>query len=195
MTKPVRTARFDAVAAEAPPLAEAAPAITTKSRPSVALRDDEIIQISIRPSPWFVLLASFWWLVGVGLLELGLTLLVRGQFNLQVALVSQALFAVAAFRVGIATLQWAARTYILTNRRIMRIKGVFNVHVAECPLARISAVHVYATWYQHLLNIGTIRTTPADEHLAPVSWTHIASAGDFHDMLVRAIRKAQLPDT
>ncbi len=194
MSKPVRTDRFDAAVAEAPPLADVTAVATKEARVSLRLDGDEIIQLTIRPSAWFIAIVSVNWIVTLGLLGAALALVTQGRWNTGTAIGYQVIIGLIVARLVVATLQWATRTYVLTNRRVMRFHGVHNVNVAECPLARISRVDNYATWYQRPLRIGTIRMTSADAVHRAVIWEHVAQSEDIHDKLVRAIRKAQSRD-
>lgn len=192
MSKPIRTDCFDAAVAEAPPVTDAPAIASKKAAAKVELGGDEIIQFSIRPSLWFVAIVSATWVIGLGLVAAAVAIVAfRGGWTHQTPIVYQVLVAVAAVRAGVATLQWASRLYLLTNRRVMRIKGVLKPDVAECQLARISRVDVYAGWYHRPLRLGSIQMTPGSGDGPPVVWEHLAHADDVHAKLVRAIRKAQ----
>jgi uncharacterized membrane protein YdbT with pleckstrin-like domain len=106
----------------------------------------------------------------------------------------QVLAGMVAIRAGIAALQWASRLYVLTNRRVMCFQGVFSVRSAECPLARISAADVHAHWVARIVRTGTIRMQPVDAAAPAVTWDDVARPEEIHELLVRAIRKAQSKD-
>lgn len=182
--------RFDSVAAEAPPLAEAAP-VATKKAVKLALEGDELIQFSIRPSLWFIAFAAAKWIVAAGLLCAALAIAARSASSPEALIALQLVIAAAAVRVGVAMLQWASRIYVLTNRRVMSFRGVLAVRVVACPLARIRALDAYASWAQRPLGLGSLRMTPADERGQVVAWEHVAHAAEIHEKLLRAVRKAQ----
>ena len=54
-------------------------------------------------------------------------------------------------------MQWASRVYVLTNRRIMRIRGVFSADLFECALVKIIGSKVVAGPHERVLRLGTIR--------------------------------------
>lgn len=195
MSKPDQPDRWGSVVAEAAPVAEATPAI---AKPAVAVKlelgGDEIIQFSIRPSVWFVPLVSFKWVLAIGLLAALLAVVSAGNWTSQIFVAYQVLAGLAALRIAIATLQWASRLYVLTNRRVMRFTGVLSVHVAECPLAKISAADLLAAWYEHPLRLGTIRMSSRVCNPGVVVWEQLAHPAEVHDLLTRAIRKAQMKD-
>lgn len=191
MSKPDR---FDSVVTEAPPGVEAAPVRAAKATAEVTLDGDELVQISIKPSAWFIPLVSLKWLLAMGLLGAALLVAARGGWSREGFIAFQVAMCVAALRVAIATLQWASRLYVLTNRRIMRFAGFVSVHVAECPLSRISKADLSIAGYQRPLRLGSITMLPTGERAAPIVWDHLAHPSEIHERLVRAIRKAQSRD-
>jgi hypothetical protein len=176
--------------------------VTAEVRPAVAparvaaaqlelLDGDEIIQLSIKPSPWFILLESARALGVVALAVGALTLAMSAGYTTVSLLPFQVLIALGALRVGLAMLQWASRLYVLTNRRIMRFRGVLAVQVAACPLTRISEVTLETPWAGYWLRTGTIRLRAADPDAPPLDWNDVARPHEVHDILTRAVRKAQ----
>lgn len=196
MSKPAKSDRFESVVAEAPPMTEATPvAAAKKATLKVELGGDEIIQLSIKPSLWFVAIVSFKWVAAVGLLGGALAIALGGGWSRQAAIAYQVLLSIAAVGVGIGALQWASCTYVLTNRRVMAFKGIRVVDVTECPLARIADVQLFCTWYHRFLRLASIRMTPADKRGASVTWEHLARAPEIEETLERAVRKAQSSDS
>jgi uncharacterized membrane protein YdbT with pleckstrin-like domain len=104
-----------------------------------------------------------------------------------------AVIAAAVLRAAIGSLQWASRLYVLTNRRVLRFSGVFNVRVVECRLARVQAADLRITPPQRVLGLGTIRFAAADDG-REILWDQLAHPREVHEIAVRAIRKAQLGD-
>jgi uncharacterized membrane protein YdbT with pleckstrin-like domain len=154
----------------------------------------EIVEFSIKPSLWFILLSSLRVIVmalamatGVAIFALG----GGGGWTPRSAVFFAAIVCVALVRILIGSLQWASRVYVLTNRRVMRVSGVLDVSVVDCPLARISAAHVRMAVSHRLLRLGTIRMTPADDRLPTVNWEHVSRPALIHERLVRAIHRAQ----
>jgi uncharacterized membrane protein YdbT with pleckstrin-like domain len=153
----------------------------------------EIVEFSIKPSLWFILLSSLKVVVAALAMAAGVAIIALwgdGWTQRSAAFFAGILF-VALVRVLIGSLQWASRVYVLTNRRAMRVSGVLDVSVVDCPLARISAAHVRMTISHRLLRLGTIRMTPADDRLPTVNWEHVARPALIHERLVRAIHRAQ----
>ncbi len=182
---------INSVVAETPPTAQAHPTEAAKTAVRVELDGDEIIQFSIKPSLWFIPLASLNVLAILAFIAAALAVAMRTGSLAPSATPFQVLAGLAGLRLGVATLQWASRLYVLTNRRIMRFRGVFAVDVAECRLAKISAVDLHWAWYGRLLRLGTIRMQPLQQPAA-LNWEDVARPQESHELVVRAVRKAQL---
>ena len=170
---------------------EATPAATSEEvvASSIQLDGDEIIQLSIKPSLWFIPVVSLRFVAAAGLLATVVAFATRGA-ELG-ALILQVLVILVIVRLALAALQWASRLYVLTNRRAMRFRGVLSVDVSECPLAKISEPELCVAAYQRSLRLGTIRMHPAVPELARVEWEQVAGAAEIHELLVRAIRRSQ----
>ena len=156
----------------------------------------EIVEFSIKPSPWFVLFASVRSLGVLAILGSGLWLVDISSPNLSIrsAYVLSFLLLAAIVRILIGSLQWASRVYVLTNRRVMRVSGILEVSVTDCPLSRISAAHVRVSTGQAVLGLGTIRMTPPDARLPTVNWEHVSRPAAIHEKIVRAIQRSRSGD-
>jgi uncharacterized membrane protein YdbT with pleckstrin-like domain len=167
-------------------------------RVPAAIVGDDLIELSLKPSPWFILLYRGRWLAGlfaaVVVLE-AVAQLVPGVPN-SVVMMKLACLAALLFRAGLTTLQWASRSYLLTNRRIMRIRGVLQADVAQCLLARVAGVEMSQNALQTLLGIGTIRITPASDAARTITWRHVSKPAEtlrtIHAAIARS-RGRQIP--
>jgi hypothetical protein len=179
----------EAVAAESPPVAVSAPAVAASLQ---ILGGDEIIQLSIRPSPWSIAIHSFKLLLAtvLGAAAVG----IAGQrWPYPTASVLLAVIVLVGFSgVVAASFQWASRLYLLTNRRILCFHGVFNVHVGECGLSQIGEARLQCAWYEPWLRLGSIHMQPADSARPVIVWEHVAHPAQVHEILVRAIQKAKM---
>lgn len=154
------------------------------------LRDDEIVQLSLKPSLWYILIVPLRDLVLLAAIGAGVWLLARSDWSTTpVIYVALALLMIA--RIAIAALQWASRLYVLTNRRVMRFSGVLNVKIAECRLDRIAHTQLKLSPAQQMLRIGTILMSAEQPNPAEVHWQHIARPAHVYQILIRAIRKSQ----
>ena len=177
--------------------ANAGPAAVTSADllPANLLSGDEIVILLVKPSLWFILFRSIRWVaaMAVVLWFVGywghLVPVVKSPTVINVAV------AIAAARVGFAMLQWAARYYVLTNRRVMRISGVFNVDLFECQLTKVQNTYLTLTWYERLVGLGTITFATAGTAGAEPAWINISHPLEIHEQVRAAINKAQRPNS
>ena len=173
---------------------ESTPAATLEEAPATSrielLGGDEIVELSIKPSPWLILLTSARFLaiaavVGVLIAIVTQTTPTIGA-NLLVLLII-----IAIVRVGIASLHWASCVYILTNRRVMRLSGMVTVRLQERQLAEISGAELKLDGVQRTLGLGTIRIMPNGRQPEPIIWEYVAAAEAVHQKVLRAIHRSQ----
>lgn len=160
--------------------------------PAHLLDGGEVVHFAIKPSPWFVLLVSLRW-VALGILLVLVTGIdvVPSQYRWYLY---QLAFWPAGVRLAWATLEWVSRLYVLTNRRVMRIRGVFNVDLFECGLDRIQDTSVSLTLGERIVHVGTImfETAGGSGGLGGgASWRIVPKPLEIHERLREAIRRAQ----
>lgn len=159
--------------------------------PAQLLDGDEIVIFAIKPSLWYVLFTSARWLVAMSLI-IGLTAWLGNRIpGVDPPLVVKAALALAAARVGFALLQWVSRLYVLTNRRIMRLRGIFNVDLFECQLGKIQNTHLTLTWYERMAGLGSIAFATAGTGGIEASWTNLNNPLEVHERVRSAIHRAQ----
>lgn len=190
-----RSNPFSTVVAEAPPAAaKPARVAPVKTAAGLELDGDEIIQLSIKPSLWFIPAASARVLVVLLFAALALGIAMQTGSLQPGMLPFQILLVIAALRLGMATLQWASRLYVLTNRRVLRFTGALSVQGAECRLSRIAEVEVHLAWYGRLLRLGTLHMRPTDPDRAALNWDDVSRPFDVHEIVIRAVRNSQSRD-
>jgi uncharacterized membrane protein YdbT with pleckstrin-like domain len=155
------------------------------------LERDEIVEFSIKPSPWFIAIVSGPLVVLVGVLAAAVAFATRDSGTQYAAYAVPLAVLVAVLRVVMASLQWASRVYILTNRRVMRLSGILNPDVAGCPLRRIAKVDLHVDTAQRVLRLGSISMASTGPPSETIVWEHVARPTHIHERLVRAIRRAQ----
>jgi hypothetical protein len=160
--------------------------------PAKLLEDGEIVLLAVKPSAWFVLLVSWRVLVAAGLAGLGVVLLEeifnRGGFQQPVGLIC---VAAGCLRVIFACFQWAGSLYILTNRRIMRIRGVLRMDVFATRLKQISEVSLTAGVLEGALRAGTLRLSLSGSDVPHGDWIHVARPQEVHEIVNDAVRSAR----
>jgi hypothetical protein len=103
--------------------------------------------------------------------------------------VEAALFIVAG-RVMWAVCQWMGRLYVLTDQRILRIAGVFNVDVFDCPLRKIARTQVVCSIKDRLCAVGSIEIHPRDEAMPTGLWQTVRRPLEVNETIVAAINRA-----
>jgi hypothetical protein len=88
-----------------------------------------------------------------------------------------------------ALLQWVSRVYVLTNRRIMRIRGVFRASVFACPLVKVINTGVTTGPHERLTRLGSIWFNTGSDPSAG-TWHHVARPEEVHAQVRRAIERA-----
>ena len=160
--------------------------------PAHLLDGGEIIILAIKPSPWSVLLTSTRWIV------LGLVLAIIACAPGRIIPLGtnarwylwQLGFWMTCARLAWAMLDWVSRLYVLTDRRIMRIRGVFNVDMFECALCRIQNTYVTLSVGERLTRTGTIGIQTAGTG-AGASWRIVARPLEVHEKLRDAVNRSQ----
>src|SRR5688572_2640966 len=154
------------------------------------LQDGELVLLVLKPSVWFVLISASW---TIGLVLIGLlTALVfdeeiPGRASTWVEL---AVFLIAG-RIMWAVLHWMGRLYILTDMRILRLSGVFNVNIFDCPLRKVARTRVVRSMRERLLRLGSIEITPGDVDCDAGTWNTVANPDAVNDQIVAAINRAK----
>ncbi len=180
-------AMVEAHAADAASLA-ADPAI-----PAHLLDGGEVVELKIKPSLWFMLFVSFRWFLAAGLVVVLAQSLSRATLcvGLTETLLIKTAVGVAIARLVAASLQWVSRLYVLTNRRVMCIRGVFNVDIFECQLARIQNTYLSLRIYERILGLGSIGFATAGTSGVESWWENITRPAEVHQRVRNAIARAQ----
>jgi len=160
--------------------------------PEKLLQDGEVIILAIKPSMWFVLLRSLP-VVVVGAIAMAASILAGQVLSIRFpqATVVVLSMAVVCVRIVVAAFQWAARLYVLTNLRVMRIRGLDGTDVAGCLLKQIRAAQVQTEYPERLLGVGTLAFQTDEKLPADASWLHLARPLEVKQVVDEAIRRAR----
>ena len=147
--------------------------------PRRLLLPDERVLLACKPSLWFVLLhrpmllllSMAVWLVPVGV-DPGL----HGAFTGWLILAGVLL---TLLRLSLNALDWLGRIYALTDRRVLRVRGLFHVRVFESPLQRIQNTNLRLPLPERLLGLGTLTFSTAGTSGVEAAWRMV------HDPLGR----------
>ena len=159
--------------------------------PSDLLCESETVIFAIKPSLWTIVFLSFRTVV----VALVVTLAVLGlkhllPLNRYAGYIVQLCGVAVLGRVGFAVLQWASRSYVLTDRRVIRIRGVFTIDIFQCALGKIQNTFLTLTLPQRLLGIGSIAFTTAGTGGIEAIWRHCAAPLKVHQQLIKTLNTA-----
>ena len=184
-------------ASEGATAADAAPPFRTSLAALLTghiLRDGEVVLLILKPSLWFIAFASMRFFAAGLIAAIGAKLWI-GDSRAVGSILYAVTFLVAG-RIMWAVLQWMGRLYVLTDLRIVRLSGVFNVEIYDCALRKVAQVRLTRTFREKLWSLGSLEIVPADDSCASSSWQTIKRPAEVHAKVQATIERAkqgQLP--
>jgi len=159
--------------------------------PGDLLSDDEQVVFAVKASLWTIAFLCFRTVLIAVLVAL-LGLFVGPLLGLErwSAPIVQGCIVAVLGRAGFAFLQWISRTYVLTDKRVIRIRGVLTIDIFQCSLVRIQNTFLVLTLPQRLLGLGNIAFTTAGTGSVEAIWRHVKNPLHIHQQLIRAINAA-----
>lgn len=156
--------------------------------PESLLDQDEQVALAIKPSLWLVAFFSFQTVV------IALTVALVATFWITGPLAPWLIIAagiIALGRIIFALLQWASRVYVLTDKRIIVVAGVFTVAIFQCRLEKIQNTFMLLPFLLRLLRLGHIAfATAGTAHIEAV-WRFCNQPLQVHEQIVKLISKDQ----
>lgn len=133
----------------------------------------ERVLYQARPSVWFVLIRSLTLLIVMGLIAA----LASWGFNAAGAAGGAWVVLVAAGLVVLKfmweILEWASRSYLVTNRRVVRRAGVLRRDIADLPIRRVQHATVHRTLLERVLGVGTVGIATPGTAWTEVYFVHV----------------------
>ena len=155
------------------------------------LRDGELVILILKPSLWFILLSALRFALAVVVVVVGWLVFADRLPRVAPRVLMELGGIVIAGRLMWSTVQWSSRLYVLTDMRIIRLGGVFNVSIFDCPLRKVARTRLVSPVREKIVMCGTIEIIPADETLPVAQWQTIAKAARVHEVVVATINKAK----
>ena len=155
------------------------------------LGSGEVVILALRPSGWFILIVSFPVLLLSGLLLAG-ALVTEGLLGVPISrdvAVSFCLL-VAGCRLAVALAQWTSRLYVLTNLRVLRVRGLLRVDVFQLPLKKIAQAQLLVTILERPLGLGSLFFQTVEGHHEG-DWICLARPGEVQQIVQDAIRRSR----
>ena len=184
-------------AARAVPAAGAEPEVTPLHTTEVAsllpeelLQPGELILLMLKPSGWYILLGSLRSLLTIAALALAASCLMQyGLLTAHRQDVTLAMVGLVVARLFWQFLDWLSRVYVLTDRRIIRVKGVVRVEVFETSLKQVQNTRCYFSLRERLFALGTIGFATAGTATYEAYWHMIARPLQVHQTVVKALAR------
>ena len=152
------------------------------------LNGSEIIILAIKPSLCYVLFVSSRWLAI--LLPIGMVSWLSGQLGwlgMQAQVLVAMCLAGMITRLAFGLLQWQSRVYILTNLRVLRIRGVVRVEMFQCSLLQLKDVLLTAGVAERLVGLGTVGLVKNSSGKAAAYWQNIRRPEQVRRQILEAI--------
>ena len=156
------------------------------------LQDGEIVLLVARPSPWFVLIDGGWaylLMITIALFFAWLGHQVWAPIDVPETQVFPALAAGITIRLVWKLLDWANRIYVLTDRRIIVRRGVFQLSIIEAPLNRIQHSAIFTRLVERILGMGTVAFATAGSGTFEVVWEMVPGPLGIHRIVNEAVER------
>ena len=157
--------------------------------PSDLISEDETVIFAIKPSLWLIVFSSFRTVVialGISLAAMLLSPWLRDLSKYIIEICG----AIALVRLGYAVMQWVSRSYVLTNKRVIRIRGVFTIDIFQCALNKVQNTFMTLDLPQRFLGLGDIEFTTAGTGGIEAIWRHLRQPLQVHQQLIQALNVA-----
>ena len=157
------------------------------------LHEDEIVLLLTKPSLFFIFYSSFFFVLTTLMVGAGASQLSRTTTSVLPSpdVIATVTALLCACRLIWALLVWTSHVYMLTNQRIVTIKGVVNTHMFQTQLRRVQKTDLYRPLVQRIAGTGTIAfSTAAAANSFDSTWIMIARPHQTHEQIVAAIHKA-----
>jgi hypothetical protein len=158
--------------------------------PAQLLQPGEIIVLLLKPSPWYILLEPLHSVVAIVVLALtALWLAAAGVLPMSQRDLSVIAVGLVGVRLFWQFLEWLSRIYVLTDQRVVTVRGVLRVQVFETQLKSIQHTNLLFSVRERLVGLGTILFATAGTAFPESAWRMIARPLDVHQKVVQTIQR------
>lgn len=173
------------------PAEPASPSVAAEPLAPPVLQDGETILLALKPSAWLILFRAGPGAALAGALTAALAFAAEAlgrplSPRTTVLVVVAALSLCGLWGLG----HWMARLYLLTDKRVMAIRGLRRVQFLHCPLQRLRHMELTRRPGERLLGTGTLVFESDKDDADPVVWAHIGKARQVAAFVEDAIRRA-----
>ena len=149
----------------------------------------ERVVMSFKPSVLYIVLRSIGVTLTVVLLTLGALWAFRAvgtRLSTQPVVIGAGVL--VALRIAWDALEWFARLYILTERRVIRVAGVLRQYTADLPIGHVQHVTMYRSLRERLFGLGTIGFATSGTGLQEAAWVMVADPYGVLETVRNALR-------
>ena len=180
-------------AAEAGDATESEPTIARANAmlPAELLQPGEVIILLIKPSPLYIVLVPLRFIAIVLLCAMLAAQLQKRGINIGIDRhdLIIATLGIIGLRLFWQMLDWLGQVYVLTDQRIIRIMGVLNVQVFECPLQKVQQTDLILPLIQRLFWLGSIGFATAGTAGHEAFWLMVNKPLEVHAKIVETLRR------
>jgi hypothetical protein len=155
------------------------------------LRDGELVILILKPSVWFIPLSSLAFNTAVVVCMIAARVFAERLPTVQPRLIWEAGAFVIAGRLMWAVVQWSNRLYVLTDLRIVRISGVFNLNIFDCPLRKVARTRMVTPARERICLVGSIEIIPSDDSIPVAAWQTVVKPLQVREVVVATINRAK----
>jgi len=159
--------------------------------PAELLQGGEAIILLLKPGTWYILIESLHFLAVLAAIS-GLVLwLYNHGYSVGVEPRDMVLLigGLGGARLFWQFLEWLSRVYVLTDRRVIRVKGVIRVQVFETQLQQIQHTDTTFSLRERLFGLGSIHFSTAGTATSEASWVMLAKPLEIHQVLIKTLNR------
>lgn len=157
------------------------------------LEPGEIVVLLLKPSPWYILLEAMPMLLGIGLVAAILVVMGThgdmglGPYRRDIIIAAVGL---GGMRLFWQLLDWLYTVYLLTDRRLVKIRGVLRLRQYERPIEEVVSAELIATFRERALGLSSLTFTlePEDRHYVH-AWRSVARPTEVHRIIMDTLRR------
>jgi len=112
---------------------------------------------------WFILMNAVLVEIILAVLIVAGVILATTVFALPMAIIGLFLLVIPIVSFVYDFLGWSNRKYIVTNRRVMQIAGIYNKNVTDSSLEKVNDVKMEQSFWGRILGFGDIEILTASE--------------------------------
>ncbi len=159
--------------------------------PAELLQPTEIIVLLLKPSAWFIVLSCIGSLAVILVATvIALALIDR---NISIGLGRQDVILLAIgltiARLFWQVLEWLSRVYVLTDQRVIRVRGVVRVSVFETPIKQVQHTNTSFSLRERFFGLGTIGFATAGTGIVEAQWEMLAQPLEVHRIVVQTLNR------